>query len=45
MITTLMPIYSVYVADRVFWKPTHFVMERTMTRTIKRLAERDGADA
>ena len=25
--------------DLVFWEPAHFVMERTMMRTIKRLAE------
>jgi hypothetical protein len=45
MITTRMPVHSVYVTDRVFWEPAHFVMERRLMQTIERLAERDGADA
>jgi hypothetical protein len=28
------------IADRIFWEPAHFVMERRMMLTIKRLAER-----
>ena len=27
------------LADRIFWEPAHFVMERKMMLTIKRLAE------
>jgi hypothetical protein len=27
------------IADRIFWAPAHFVMERKMMLTIKRLAE------
>ena len=33
------------ITDRVYWEPAHFVMERRMMLTIKRLAERSGADA
>jgi hypothetical protein len=32
------------IADRVFWEPAHFVMERKMMLTIKRLAEQVGPD-
>jgi hypothetical protein len=31
------------IAERVFWELAHFVMERKMMMTIKRLAERVGA--
>ena len=27
------------LADRIFWEPAHFVMERKMMLTIKQLAE------
>jgi hypothetical protein len=32
------------LADRLFWEPAHFVMERRMMLTIKRLAEQVGPD-
>ena len=34
------PTRSEIVAQRLFWEPAHFVMERKMMLTIKRLAER-----
>jgi hypothetical protein len=30
---------SVWLANRLFWEPAHFIMERKMLLTIKRLAE------
>jgi hypothetical protein len=32
-------------ADLLFWEPAHFVMERRMMLTIKRLAEAQGPPA
>jgi hypothetical protein len=35
------PTPSRRVADLLFWEPAHFIMERRMMLTIKRLAERE----
>lgn len=32
-----------WLANRLFWEPAHFVMERRMLRTVKRLAETSAA--
>ena len=32
-------------ADLLFWEPAHFIMERRMMLTIKRLAEAQGSSA